>query len=131
MANHVAHFAIYADDLDRAQAFYRGVFGWSFEPWGPPDFFLIKTNSEPDFGGATRGSLDKRRAPLEGEGINGYRCTVSVDSIEETMEKLREHGAELRSELVHIPSVGQVVEFYDTERNIVCAMQYDQELEIS
>ena len=44
-ANNVVHFAVHADDLDRAQAFYAGVFGWRFEAWGPPDFFRIHTGT--------------------------------------------------------------------------------------
>jgi uncharacterized protein len=32
------HFAINADDTTRARAFYTGVFGWSFNAWGPPAF---------------------------------------------------------------------------------------------
>ena len=36
MPNDVAHFAIHADDCQRAKRFYEEVFGWTFEPWGPP-----------------------------------------------------------------------------------------------
>ncbi|MCA9821452.1 MAG: hypothetical protein KC470_02510, partial [Dehalococcoidia bacterium] len=37
----VVHFAIEADDVDRARAFYEGVFGWRFEAWGPPGFYRV------------------------------------------------------------------------------------------
>ena len=33
------HFAINADDVQRAKAFYEKVFGWAFNPWGPPNFY--------------------------------------------------------------------------------------------
>ena len=33
------HFAINADDVPRAKRFYEEVFGWSFTPWGPPNFY--------------------------------------------------------------------------------------------
>ena len=33
------HLAINADDVQRAKAFYETVFGWRFEPWGPPDYY--------------------------------------------------------------------------------------------
>ena len=36
------HFAINADDVPRAKAFYEKVFGWNFNPWGPPDFYQVK-----------------------------------------------------------------------------------------
>ncbi len=42
MPNDIAHFAIHADDCQRAKAFYEKVFGWTFEPWGPPNFWRIE-----------------------------------------------------------------------------------------
>ena len=38
----IAHFAINANDLPRAQRFYGNVFGWKFSPYGPPGFFMIE-----------------------------------------------------------------------------------------
>jgi predicted enzyme related to lactoylglutathione lyase len=32
MANHIRHFAIHADDVERARNFYAAVFDWRFEP---------------------------------------------------------------------------------------------------
>jgi predicted enzyme related to lactoylglutathione lyase len=43
MANNLKHFAVHADDVDRARSFYEKTFGWHVTPWGPPGFFLIKT----------------------------------------------------------------------------------------
>ncbi len=123
MANFVAHFAIYADDLGRAMAFYEKVFGWKFEAWGPPDFYLIDTGDQSD-PGATHGALEKRQAPLGGGGLAAYRCTISVDSVEAAMAAIETHGGRLRSALFEIPGVGRVVEFEDTECNVVCAMEY-------
>ena len=123
MANFVAHFAIYADDLDRAMNFHREVFGWSFEAWGPPDFYLIDTGDKAD-PGATHGALEKRAEPLGDGGLAAYRCTISVDSVEETMAAIEIHGGRFRSALFEIPGVGRVVEFEDTEGNVVCAMEY-------
>src|ERR1700720_1225240 len=46
MANNLSFFSIHVDNLDRARAFYERVFGWRFEPWGPPGFYLIHTGDE-------------------------------------------------------------------------------------
>jgi predicted enzyme related to lactoylglutathione lyase len=43
----VAHFAINADDLDAAIAFYTTLFGWGFTPWGPPGFYQIDRPTAP------------------------------------------------------------------------------------
>jgi predicted enzyme related to lactoylglutathione lyase len=37
MPNNVKHFAVHADDVERAQKFYETVFGWKFKPWGAND----------------------------------------------------------------------------------------------
>ena len=38
MTTNLAAFALHVDEVDRARAFYEAVFGWTFEPWGPPGF---------------------------------------------------------------------------------------------
>ena len=38
MTNHIAHFEIFANDVERARKFYEKVFAWRFEVGGPPDF---------------------------------------------------------------------------------------------
>ena len=63
MPNNVKHFAIHADDVDRARKFYESVMGWQFTPWGPPNFYLIRTGTDADPGvqGALQGRRDPRR----------------------------------------------------------------------
>lgn len=46
MPNNLARFAINADDVPRARHFYEQVFGWKFDAWGPPNFFMIETGKE-------------------------------------------------------------------------------------
>ena len=50
------HFAINADNVQRAKAFYEKVFGWTFSPWGPPDFYQVK-----NAGTGLIGALQERR----------------------------------------------------------------------
>ena len=52
MANNLASFAIHADDVQRCRRFYEAVFGWRFEPWGPPDFYLVHTGRRAEAGRA-------------------------------------------------------------------------------
>ena len=68
MSNTVQHFAINADDLDRARAFYENVFGWSFQAWGPPGFLQI--NSGDPKAPGIRGALQHvGRVPPRQEGV--------------------------------------------------------------
>ena len=103
--------------------FYTRVFGWRFEAWGPPGFYRVFTGSEDD-PGVTEGALSERHQPLTEGGMNAFRCTISVSSIDETKEAIEDNGGKLRSQPFEIPGVGTVFEFADTEGNVVCAMKY-------
>ena len=39
--SHLAHFAINTDDVESTRRFYEAVFGWKFNPYGPPGFYQI------------------------------------------------------------------------------------------
>lgn len=123
MPNHIAFFAVHADDVDRARSFYASVFSWSFEPWGPPGFFLIQTGSGEEH--AIRGSLQQRQEPLSGTGMRGYECTIGVDAVDETAAAVEANGGRIKLGRTTIPGVGHLIQFVDTEGNEVSAMQYD------
>jgi predicted enzyme related to lactoylglutathione lyase len=123
MANHIAHFEIFADDVERARKFYERIFAWRFEIGGPPGFYHIFTGLPVEHG-ISRGLITKRQGPAAQGAINSFRCTISVNSIKETAAAIETAGGKLRSAIIDIPEVGKLVEFADTEDNIVCAMQY-------
>ncbi len=74
MPNDVAHFVIHVNDCQRTKRFYEEVFGWTFEPWGPPDFWLGHTSP-----GVIYGELQKRRAPVTGNGVTAFECLIAVN----------------------------------------------------
>jgi predicted enzyme related to lactoylglutathione lyase len=123
MAKNVSFFSIHADDVDRARQFYEGVFQWSFEPWGPPGFYLIHTGDDPNPG--ILGALQKRREPLTGTGMRGFECSISVDDIDETIRAVQARGGNIAMAKFHIPTVGTGCYFHDTEGNLAGAMQYE------
>lgn len=122
--SHVAHFAINAGNVERARGFYTNVFGWKFEAWGPPGFYLINTGGPEDK--VVRGSLQGRRDLIPGQKTIGYECTVSVPSIEDTIRALKSQNARLVMEKSVIAGVGTLVFFEDTEGNVAGAMQYEK-----
>src|SRR6185437_15883186 len=119
MANHIAHFEIFASDVERARKFYEQAFAWHFEVGGPPDFYLLQTGPAVERG-LWQGLLAKRQGPASPWALNGFRCTISVGSIKDTAAAVEAAGGRLRSAIIDIPGVGRVVEFADTEDNIVC-----------
>ena len=119
MPNDVAHFAIHADDCQRAKRFYEEVFGWTFEPWGPPEFWRIHTSPS-----GIHGALQKRREPVSGTGTIGYECTISVEDVEAIARAVEAAGGKVTLPAFVIESVGTLIMFQDTESNVVGAMQY-------
>lgn len=119
MPNDVVHFAVGADDCQRAKTFYESVFGWRFEPWGPPNFWLIHTSSS-----GILGALQERHEPQSGTGSVGFECTIGVEDITSIAAAIKEHGGKLLHDPILIETVGTMVRFNDTEGNIVGAMQY-------
>jgi len=127
MPTNLSHFAINADDVDRARRFYEKVFNWTFQPWGPPGFFQI---SHPD-GSLTgvRGALQGRRELVKGERMNGFECTIAVPSIDKAIKAIEANGGQIVMPKATIPTVGTLIFFKDPEGNIAGAMQYDPEAE--
>lgn len=119
MPNDVVHFAIHADDCVRAKTFYEKTFGWTFEPWGPPNFWRIHTSP-----GAIHGALQERQTPVEGRGMIGFECTIGVDDLDATAEAINLHGGKVTMPQFDIEGVGTLIMFEDTENNVVGAMQY-------
>jgi predicted enzyme related to lactoylglutathione lyase len=120
----VRHFAINADDLERAKTFYAHVFGWRFTAWGPPGFFMIETGATAETP-AIYGSLQGRRALVEGERMNGFECTMAVPDIDAAAKAIVEAGGTILMPKTTIPTVGHLVWFRDPEGNVAGAMQPD------
>jgi uncharacterized protein len=119
----VRHFAINADDTARAQRFYGAVFGWRFNAWGPPGFWMIDTGAGES--AAPRGALQQRRTLVEGERMTGFECTIAVPDLHAVERAVLEQGGTLLMPRTTIPGVGYLLWFRDTEGNVAGAMQYE------
>ena len=123
MSNSVDFFAINADDVPRARKFYETVFGWTFEPWGHPGFYLIETDRART--GAIRGGLQERRELVPGQKMVGYECTIIVDNIDQTLRAIEANGGRMAAPKFHIPSVGTIAYFFDSEGNVAGLRQLE------
>ena len=123
MANRVVHFDIYADNVERAIAFYQKVFGWTIQKVDGMDYWLIKTGEgEPGIDGG----LGQRTSPTNGDIPQfGYTCTVDVEDVNAAFEAaLAAGGAEVHKP-GPIPGVGYIAYVRDTEGNHLGLMQSD------
>jgi predicted enzyme related to lactoylglutathione lyase len=120
--NTLAHFAINADDVERAKAFYGKVFGWKFASWGPPGFYQIE-------GSGVMGALQGRRELVKGTRTIGFECTIGVPSIDAVEKSVKASGGTVALERSVIVGVGTLMFFRDPEGNVFGAMQYDTKAE--
>lgn len=113
----IRHFAINADDVDRARAFYESTFGWTFEAWGPPGFYKVSDD------GPVIGALQQRRALVDTP-AQGFECTVAVDDVAATIAAATAAGGRVVMEPTVIDGVGELCFLEDTEGHVVGAMKY-------
>jgi uncharacterized protein len=125
MPNNLASFAIHADDVDRCRRFYEAVFHWQFEPWGPPEFYLVHTGDEGRPG--IQGLLHKRREPRGVGGPNCFECTIAVDDLDAVTDAIERHGGRILMRKALVTTVGILTTFTDPEGNVLGAMAYEHE----
>jgi predicted enzyme related to lactoylglutathione lyase len=114
--SYVSRFAINADNVPRARDFYQKVFDWKFEPWGPPNFYLIETGEAP--AGGSGGLLQERRELVPNSRMIGFECTIVVENLDETIRAIENNGGKMITEKFRIPTVCTVAYFQDTEGNV-------------
>ena len=123
------HFSINADDVARARRFYERAFGWKFNAWGPPNFYMIETNVKGEPPPGVRASLQGRRELVAGQRMIGFECTIAVPSIDETASAVVAAGGKVVMQKSIIVGVGGLMFFADTEGNVFGAIQPDENAE--
>jgi uncharacterized protein len=126
MSNQLAHFAIHADDLERARKFYGGVFGWTFQGIGMPmsDFRQIIPDPSANPPGHI-GAIQARKFNVAPQPVIGYECSIVVDDVDAAARAVEANGGKIVMPRAAIPGVGWIVKFLDTEGNLACAVHYD------
>jgi uncharacterized protein len=121
--NSPSYFEIQAENIDRAVNFYREVFGWIFkgEKNIPLEYWRIETDGPP-------GGLLKRPAQNvpPGYGSNSFVCSMEVENIDETTQKIKEFGGQIALAKFAVPNVCWQGYFLDTEGNTFGIFQIDE-----
>lgn len=117
----ITHFDLYADDPNRAIAFYENALGWKFDKWdGPMEYWLVYTG--PDDEPGIHGGLSRRSDP----GTSTVN-TISVSSLDEIVDKIEATGGKITAPKSAIPGVGWFAMARDTEGNEFGLMEDDPE----
>lgn len=102
------HFEIPADDIQRAQTFYRSVLGFEYEPWAD-DMGMLR---QPD-GDGVDGDLHVR-----GE-VPHPTVVFTVESIEDTVTAAVAAGGEQVGEIQPLGETSRWVYLRDSEGNVI------------
>lgn len=119
MGGQVVHFEIPADDMERAQEFYRSAFGWEISAVPGMDYAMVGTTavdeqSRPTEPGAINGGMFKR----EGE-MTVPTVVIAVDDIEKSLETLGGLGGKTVVPRTPVMDMGFSAYFRDPEGNLV------------
>lgn len=115
----VIHFEIPADNTERAAAFYKEVFGWTFQKWdGPMPYWLVTTG--PDTEPGINGGLLPRPHP-GAPTVN----TVGVASVDASIGAIERKGGRTVVPKMTIPGIGWLAYCVDTEGNTFGILEPD------
>ena len=111
----IVHFELPSTDVDRAKAFWSGVFGWTFGGMTEPFVYLMTEGEEPV--GAIYEDADQA-----GKGPIVYMATDDIDA---TIAKVKDAGGSA-DEKQAIPQTGWFARCKDTEGNSFSLFQRDE-----
>jgi uncharacterized protein len=118
MSGRVVHFEIPADDVGRAEAFYRDVFAWEITSIPGMGYTLVGTTPSTENGptepGAINGGMLARQAPITAPVV-----TIEVDDIETALKAVERLGGRTIRERMPVGDMGFAAYFADTENNIL------------
>lgn len=107
-------FEVPADDLGRATAFYRAVFGWSSLRL-PFEYALVDTDGEPVDPADSDGGISPRT-----EFVQGPVLIIDVDSIDEVAAKVEAAGGQLLNSKERVGDFGFSMYVKDSEGSVLC-----------
>lgn len=119
MSGQVIHFEIPADEPERAQAFYRDVFGWRINSVPEMEYALLLTADTDENGvvttpGAINGGMLRRQGAITGPVV-----TVGVDDLEATLAHVEKAGGTVVVPRTAVGDMGFSAYVTDPEGNVV------------
>ncbi|MFI6097996.1 VOC family protein [Lentzea sp. NPDC051213] len=107
-------FELPADDLGRATAFYRDVFGWSSQRL-PFEYALVDTTGDPVDPADADGGISPRT-----EFVQGPVLIIEVESIDEVAPRVVEAGGALLNAKERVGDFGFSQYVKDSEGTVLC-----------
>jgi hypothetical protein len=119
MSASVVHFEIPADDVSRAQEFYRSAFDWEINSMPEMEYAILGTTPTNDQGmpaepGAINGGMFQRQDDLPTPMI-----TIAVDDIDQALKTIGSLGGSTVRAKEPVADMGFAAYFKDTEGNLL------------
>ena len=113
----VVNFHLPADDVERAAAFYRDVFGWEFvaNPDSPVPYLVYQPSG--DAGAGVPAAITKRQ-----EIVKAPVPTIEVADIDQAMVEIAMKGGQ-QARVQDIPGLGRFGYAIDSEGNVIALLQ--------
>jgi predicted enzyme related to lactoylglutathione lyase len=126
LTNRPVHFEIHASDPDKSIAFYKALFGWSFDRYPMPGVYYGVTAGDEKTPGINGGLIQRiGPPPADGAPVNSWVMTVDVASVDKANAKALELGGTQALPKMAIPGVGYVAYVKDPDGNILGLYQND------
>ncbi|HEY0797711.1 MAG TPA: VOC family protein [Candidatus Baltobacteraceae bacterium] len=110
----VVNFHLPAADVQRALAFYRNVFGWSFAPLGD--------GSIPYYHASAEGAGIEAAITVRSHEMTHPTPTIEVDDIDAAMARIVTLGGQ-QSSVRDVPGIGRFGYAKDSEGNIIALLE--------
>lgn len=131
--NRVVHFEIHASDPEKIGGFYSEVFGWEIKEWEMPGvseenrYWFVLTAPEGSQELGINGGMVVRRGelPQEGVPVSSFVCTISVENVDEYLERVKSAGGTVAVPKMAIPNTAWLAYAKDPEGNTFGLYQED------
>lgn len=119
MSGKVVHFEIPADDVERAQGFYREAFGWTISSMPGMGYSLVGTAPTDETGtptepGGINGGLLPRQSPITAPVI-----VVEVEDVDAALSTVEKLGGAVARGKEPVGDMGFAAYFTDPEGNVI------------
>jgi predicted enzyme related to lactoylglutathione lyase len=108
----IVHFEIPSDEPEKAQNFYKDVFGWKFEKWGDEEYYMATTGEKEKPG--INGAIMRKRDPNQPV-VN----TIGVANLDESIAKIEKNGGQIVVPKMPVGDFAVMAYFKDTDGNIM------------
>jgi predicted enzyme related to lactoylglutathione lyase len=118
MSNRVVHFEIPCDNPEKTMDFFKEVFNWSFQQFGPETYWIAMTGNEKLPG--INGAIMKKKDPQQPI-VN----SIDVENLDAAITKIEKAGGQIVVSKMPIPTIGWLAYFKDPDGNIHGLYQND------